>query len=455
MQPSVVLLSALGSNFESSPPRLAGTALQKASLLWLHDFVTSVTSLTVTHGNVQYSWEDVCQLAGAQCATFSVLEFFDNNRTLIASASEQSLLAMASVVDKVSVFGRTLRLEDVAAGVVRNATGFVTSVGVLHTTFPVQAVRPGQSSEREVATEMAIQFGELAQSSAIRVGAQVCDVVEGCMATLVRLMALVQAAGAQFSVDSEGQIVRDSSKDATNASSTCTSLLWLCTLRDCITQCLCCVPPDALGFGCLLFCTALLLTPWSRDWLRSPRQCALSSRFSLSLGLVFTLLLGLVTGCGFLAALGVTFDIVVVAIVPLIVVGIGVDDAFVCLATLDAQPHAMAGAERVATMMVKSIRGITITTFTTVAALSLGLRSDIPSVRSFCAYAASSMVAVWLYVFVFHCRVRVVHACFTPRRCVTLFATCLDTWSSCSPPWRPYTNASLPRTAVTCFAASA
>ena len=136
---------------------------------------------------------------------------------------------------------------------------------------------------------------------------------------------------------------------------------------------------------------------WSPACLCS-RSALVTSRFALTVSILGTVFLGLVSGCGIMAALGVQFDVIIVAVVPLVVLGVGLDDSFVALASLDVLPQSLAPHERVAMMMVHVFRGITLTSATTVVALLLGLFSRIPAIRSFCLYTASSIVMVWVYV---------------------------------------------------------
>jgi|Transcript_17984 predicted RND superfamily exporter protein len=72
-------------------------------------------------------------------------------------------------------------------------------------------------------------------------------------------------------------------------------------------------------------------------------------------------------------------------------IGIGVDDMYVLIFTLDQAPHDSLPIDKIKYMMKHAGTSITITSFTNVFSFTMGSLSSLPAIRVFCSYAALGM----------------------------------------------------------------
>eukprot|EP00403_Amphidinium_massartii_P048273 CAMPEP_0178464984 /NCGR_PEP_ID=MMETSP0689_2-20121128/51122_1 /TAXON_ID=160604 /ORGANISM="Amphidinium massartii, Strain CS-259" /LENGTH=788 /DNA_ID=CAMNT_0020091899 /DNA_START=162 /DNA_END=2525 /DNA_ORIENTATION=- len=134
-----------------------------------------------------------------------------------------------------------------------------------------------------------------------------------------------------------------------------------------------------------VFCSLLLGKPCS--WTQGRRFLGF---------LDFLLVLqGCLGGYGIAMLTGSPFT-VLQQILPFILVGIGIDDAFVITNAYDATDASLPIPDRIELAMNRVGVSITLTSLTDIAAFLLGATSAFPAVQYFCIYAAFSCFFVWL-----------------------------------------------------------
>jgi len=127
------------------------------------------------------------------------------------------------------------------------------------------------------------------------------------------------------------------------------------------------------------------------------------SRYTLSLGAL--ILVGLSTGAcfGLSSAFGLFYG-PVHSLLPFILLGIGVDDAFVVVNAYNRERKVARSAEDNETIAMRSARAlaragssITVTSLTDLVAFGISASSSLPALASFCGYAAVGVVFLWLF----------------------------------------------------------
>jgi predicted RND superfamily exporter protein len=111
----------------------------------------------------------------------------------------------------------------------------------------------------------------------------------------------------------------------------------------------------------------------------------------------FLVLVATAAGYGISIALGFAFTTLQL-ILPFILVGIGVDSAFVITDAYDRTDKAKPVEERVREAMHHEGMSITLTSFTSMLSFAVGTSASFPAVTSFCVYAMFSM----LFIYTFH-----------------------------------------------------
>jgi len=131
------------------------------------------------------------------------------------------------------------------------------------------------------------------------------------------------------------------------------------------------------------------------------------SRWTMSLAAL--VLVGLSTGAGFglSSAMGFFFG-PVHSLLPFILLGIGVDDAFVILNAFNRERKGPRSAEtnddiakRASKAMARAGASITVTSMTDLVAFGISASSSLPALASFCAYAAVGIVFLWVFASTF------------------------------------------------------
>eukprot|EP00439_Symbiodinium_sp_Y106_P069098 s1926_g11.t2 len=109
----------------------------------------------------------------------------------------------------------------------------------------------------------------------------------------------------------------------------------------------------------------------------------------------YLVLFGCIAGYGTSMLIGIPFT-VLQQILPFILVGIGIDDAFVISGAFDAIDPSLSIPDRIEKAMQRVGVSITLTKVTSISSFLLGATGIFPSVQYFCAYAAISCFYIWL-----------------------------------------------------------
>jgi len=118
-------------------------------------------------------------------------------------------------------------------------------------------------------------------------------------------------------------------------------------------------------------------------------------RFLLAWMSITSVLLAVVAGFGVASVCGATFHSVI-ATMPLIALGVQVDD---CIITINSLSHVKGASleKRFATSLRVSGPCVTTTSLTTVAAFAIGTSAALPGVAYFCMFATSVFLFGWLF----------------------------------------------------------
>lgn len=112
----------------------------------------------------------------------------------------------------------------------------------------------------------------------------------------------------------------------------------------------------------------------------------------VGLAAVLTVLLSTAAGFGLCLGFGVEFT-TITPVLPFVLLGIGVDDAYVLTSAYGDQDPSKAIPERISLTLRQAGAAVTMTSLTDIAAFAVGTLSSLPAVQSFCTYAAVCIAA--------------------------------------------------------------
>lgn len=137
--------------------------------------------------------------------------------------------------------------------------------------------------------------------------------------------------------------------------------------------------------------------------LGSKLSCGIGSRWAMSLSAIFLVALSTVAGFGVASLAGLLYG-PVHSVLPFVLLGIGVDDAFVIANAFDREREGVARATEDDTSLIK--RGaralsragasITVTSLTDLVAFAISSTSALPALASFCAFASINIFFLWV-----------------------------------------------------------
>lgn len=126
-------------------------------------------------------------------------------------------------------------------------------------------------------------------------------------------------------------------------------------------------------------------------------QCNwIQSQSLLGFGAVVTILLAIMTGYGFMFLIGVPFTSMT-QILPFIMFGIGLDDAFIITGEYARTDRSKDPVERMDDTIKNVGLSVSLTTITSILAFGLGAISTIPAVYNLCYYAFPTVAINFLY----------------------------------------------------------
>ena len=124
------------------------------------------------------------------------------------------------------------------------------------------------------------------------------------------------------------------------------------------------------------------------------------SRSLLGFGAVVAVLLSLLSGYGLLFIIGIAFTSMT-QILPFVIFGIGLDDAFIIYGSYSRTDPALEPEERILETIDDVGISITLTSITSSLAFGLGCLSSIPAVYWLCLYAFPKVIFIYLYQITF------------------------------------------------------
>ena len=150
----------------------------------------------------------------------------------------------------------------------------------------------------------------------------------------------------------------------------------------------------AIGFAIVLIYIIVMLGKFS--WVEN--------RFYLSGVGIICVVMGVLVAYGFCSAVGLFFG-PMHNILPLLLLGIGIDDMFVIVQSWETltekERREKPLVERFGIVMMHSGVAITITSITDVAAFALGATTILPALKSFCLFASVGIIAIYWFICTF------------------------------------------------------
>ena len=137
--------------------------------------------------------------------------------------------------------------------------------------------------------------------------------------------------------------------------------------------------------------------------LGSKFSCGRGSRWAMSLSAIFLVALSTVAGFGVASLFGFLYG-PVHSVLPFVLLGIGVDDAFVIANAFDREREGVARAseddasliKRGARALSRAGASITVTSLTDLVAFAISSSSALPALASFCAFASINIFFLWV-----------------------------------------------------------
>ena len=119
--------------------------------------------------------------------------------------------------------------------------------------------------------------------------------------------------------------------------------------------------------------------------------------FNLALGGVMMLFLAIASAFCFIMLIGAPY-IAFAGVLPFLVLGVGIDDMFIIIDSVDRQHPSIKSNARIAKALGEVCASITMTTLTDLVAFFVSMVTDFPAIRYFCMYAAFSITFCYILV---------------------------------------------------------
>lgn len=117
----------------------------------------------------------------------------------------------------------------------------------------------------------------------------------------------------------------------------------------------------------------------------------------LGLGGILTLVLGIGGAFGFILLIGYPF-IAFSGVLPFLIIGVGIDNMFIIVHSVDRQDSSLSIPERIANALSHVGASITMTTLTDLVAFSVSTCTDFPAIKYFSLYVAASITLCYVLV---------------------------------------------------------
>ena len=136
-------------------------------------------------------------------------------------------------------------------------------------------------------------------------------------------------------------------------------------------------------------------------------KCGTGSRWTMAFAALVTVGISTAAGFGLSSLFGLFFG-PVHSLLPFILLGIGVDDAFVIVNAFNRERKTSRASEDNESLVIRAGRSlaragasITVTSATDLVAFGISSSSSLPALSSFCAYASISIFFLWLFASTF------------------------------------------------------
>ena len=120
----------------------------------------------------------------------------------------------------------------------------------------------------------------------------------------------------------------------------------------------------------------------------------------LTLGGILTVLLGISSSFGLVLYSSTPF-IGIAAVLPFMILGVGIDDMFILIDTLDQRQTGLRGKTRLVATLSSAGSSIFMTTFTDLIAFAISTVTDFKGIQYFCVFAAVSITFVFVLMLTF------------------------------------------------------
>eukprot|EP00035_Acanthoeca_spectabilis_P006737 m.128708 g.128708 ORF g.128708 m.128708 type:complete len:889 (+) comp13634_c0_seq2:238-2904(+) len=315
-------------------PHEGGSVLTKSRLLDFHDAFDAVNTLVVSESGTEYRMVDLCRRAGvyepyaSKCTMTSVLQWWDYNRTRIEDDPDV-IGTLQSAPEIESYTGQALSYSMVLGGAVYSSNGTLESAGAL--LFSVALLNNASISEVQDRSPAEACFWEL------EYGRAMMKRTFGDLTTF------------PFSKCYERSVLQGSLDDD----------IYLMILDYALMLC----------FASFVMSTGSWLT----------------SKASLALPAVGFVLLAMVAACGLGSAIGIQYS-AVVQLLGFLLLGLGIDDAFVIVQSYRQSDPGLASGSRIGATMATAGASITVTSLSDMGAFLSGLTNSLPVIRAVCAF---------------------------------------------------------------------
>lgn len=317
---------------------LDGNILSEPNLLALMDVYDLIFSVSIARNKRVYSFNDICiRPDGVNCQIESILDFWNNSRNAIETDGD--LLSTANS-QGTTAFGRPITADQFLGGI-SYENNLITGAraNVLNLYVHNNVSDTGSTSVDEVSRDFMLELSDRVRE---RNG-------NGNLLESYLIAAPVVDEEANSAITSD-------------------------------------IPLSVIGYFILFFYGVFVMA--KPNWVRSHGSLAAVS--------ILSIILAVAASFGVVIGVGVKFNLVVQSLV-LVLLGLGMDDAFVIVHSLMHQPRDLPVVERVYKALGHAGSSITITSVTDMVAFITGTAASLPALRDFSIFAAVGVVFLFLF----------------------------------------------------------
>ncbi|XP_067946636.1 patched domain-containing protein 3-like [Watersipora subatra] len=324
----------------------AKNVLERNSLLELYDLHDQLINVSGTG----YTYEDICTRFGrgstAECWSTSILELWSFNRTHISLLTSSEILDTINNVTQSPVTNADINIDSYLGGISRDASGRVSAASAALFTYFMQGTNASASEyQEEDEVTLATQAWEL----------EFVDIVNNCSGQ--RVEKCYALAARSFGDEVGSSILGD-------------------------------VAFLSAGYILIILYVALILGRFN----------CIEMRVYLAIAAVIAVGLSIAVSFGLSSAFGIGYG-PVQSILPFLLLGLGVDDAFVIIQAwnrLTPTELSLPIVERSGRALRHAGVSITVTSITDIVAFGIGATTVLPALRDFCVYATIGIIAVFI-----------------------------------------------------------